>query len=617
MTLRATALAALVLALLAPATAQAVATRDASDPVQVTALAVAEDSQGTFVGVHATVTAQVLAHGSGQVFVATKPLAQTDMQGSARLASRVAAATLGLEWSDYDYLVQFTSDSAVIGGPSAGGVMTLALTTALHGLDKPDDAWTLDPRVAATGTINPDGTIGPVGGIPAKAQGARDAGIRVFLYPAGLDVATTQVQGQTVAVDMQKHCRDLGITCRPVATLADVVREAAGGVELAFPDEPVPDTSGYADALSPSVHAQVDRLQARFDAAKGDGRLAGLTSGERSRIQQELDAAGERLTAARTALDEGRYYLAATRSFQGSISVGTAENLTAFFDDGRARADLNAAVATCQASAQAALDEVGGLRSTGLNELYAIGSAQQRADLAVALGQQAGQQAQTNSVEGAITAFGTAAFCDERAHTVAWWAGLRDGFGPGPDVADLDTLASDLVDEAAEMVAYATAVLGSAPDAQESLDQAYTALQARRPDEAVVSAVDAFTAASVAMQTGGGGASVPDEVLDAARQSAARAIAAARNDGIEPVLAVSLVELAQDQGDASLALANLWSARSFALLDRSQPAADIGTARHAPRIDESGHTRSDLAAFALVLGLGAAMAVVALVATRR
>jgi uncharacterized protein len=151
--------------------------REGSDPVQVTALAVAEDAQGTFVGVHATVEAQVLTNGAGRVYVATKPLAQTDMQGSARLASRVAANLLGAEWDQYDYLVSFRSSSMVIGGPSAGAVMTLALTTALHNVREPGNAWTLDPGVAGTGTINPDGTIGPVGGIPAKAEGAKEAGI--------------------------------------------------------------------------------------------------------------------------------------------------------------------------------------------------------------------------------------------------------------------------------------------------------------------------------------------------------------------------------------------------------------------------------------------------------
>ena len=40
-------------------------------------------------------------------------------------------------------------------------------------------------RVAATGEIFPDGSIGPIGGIKQKTIGAREAGVDVFLVPAG------------------------------------------------------------------------------------------------------------------------------------------------------------------------------------------------------------------------------------------------------------------------------------------------------------------------------------------------------------------------------------------------------------------------------------------------
>ncbi|MEA3204343.1 MAG: uncharacterized protein QOI63_2025, partial [Thermoplasmata archaeon] len=184
--------AALLLALLlALPLAAAGPSLPSSGPVHVKALAVEETPDG-FVGTAADVEATALGGGTGTVYLSTKPLAQTDFQGSARLAARVAGDTLGVDWTQQDYLVSFRSASTVVGGPSAGADMTLALTVALHNLLHPEDAWALDDSVAATGTINPDGTIGPVGGVPAKAEGAAQAGIKTFLYPAGLDKATTQ-----------------------------------------------------------------------------------------------------------------------------------------------------------------------------------------------------------------------------------------------------------------------------------------------------------------------------------------------------------------------------------------------------------------------------------------
>src|SRR5687767_3712665 len=68
-----------------------------SETVQVTALAVTQTPAG-FVGVPAKVSATVIQPGTGQVYVATKPLAAADMQGSARLAAQVAASIQGLDW---------------------------------------------------------------------------------------------------------------------------------------------------------------------------------------------------------------------------------------------------------------------------------------------------------------------------------------------------------------------------------------------------------------------------------------------------------------------------------------------------------------------------------------
>ena len=66
-----------------------------------------------------------------------------------------------------------------IGGPSAG------LMFALGVIDKIDPAdLTGGIRIAGTGTIDDDGNVGPIGGIPQKLVGAKDAGAQIFLVPA-------------------------------------------------------------------------------------------------------------------------------------------------------------------------------------------------------------------------------------------------------------------------------------------------------------------------------------------------------------------------------------------------------------------------------------------------
>lgn len=70
-------------------------------------------------------------------------------------------------------------DAGNVGGPSAG------LAFALGVLEKLGRDVDHGRRVAVTGEIGLDGSVGSVGGIKQKTIGARDAGIQIFLVPAG------------------------------------------------------------------------------------------------------------------------------------------------------------------------------------------------------------------------------------------------------------------------------------------------------------------------------------------------------------------------------------------------------------------------------------------------
>jgi PDZ domain-containing protein len=65
-----------------------------------------------------------------------------------------------------------------IGGPSAGLMFTLGILDKLE----PQDL-TGGKVIAGTGTIDDDGNVGPIGGIPQKMVGAKSAGARLFLVP--------------------------------------------------------------------------------------------------------------------------------------------------------------------------------------------------------------------------------------------------------------------------------------------------------------------------------------------------------------------------------------------------------------------------------------------------
>jgi len=99
-------------------------------------------------------------------------------------------------------------DAGNVGGPSAGVAFALEVMEELgqdvvHG-----------HKVAATGEINPDGTIGPIGGIKQKTIGARQAHVDAFLVPAGEN-----------AREARKHAAGLRII--PVKTFPQALRALA------------------------------------------------------------------------------------------------------------------------------------------------------------------------------------------------------------------------------------------------------------------------------------------------------------------------------------------------------------------------------------------------------
>jgi PDZ domain-containing protein len=75
--------------------------------------------------------------------------------------------------------VKIKIDAGGVGGPSAG------LAFALDILQELGRDVTHGHKVAATGELGLDGTVGPIGGVKQKTLGVRKAGVDVFLVPAG------------------------------------------------------------------------------------------------------------------------------------------------------------------------------------------------------------------------------------------------------------------------------------------------------------------------------------------------------------------------------------------------------------------------------------------------
>jgi PDZ domain-containing protein len=93
----------------------------------------------------------------------------------------MATVVLGVQVEDQvDYSSPFpvSINVADIGGPSAGLAMTLGVIDELTG-----GSLTGGKTVAATGTIDAQGDVGDVGGVPQKTVAVENAGASIFLVP--------------------------------------------------------------------------------------------------------------------------------------------------------------------------------------------------------------------------------------------------------------------------------------------------------------------------------------------------------------------------------------------------------------------------------------------------
>ncbi|ONK13964.1 S16 family serine protease [Streptomyces sp. MP131-18] len=129
------------------------------------------------------------------------------MRDSQHAAVAAAVTYLGLDEDE----VSIELNLADVGGPSAGLLLSLGIVDLLRGDGAGGDLT--DGRViAGTGTIEPDGTVGSVGGVPLKTQAARRDGATVFLVP------------REECADATAEAPD-GLRVLPVATLEGAVAD--------------------------------------------------------------------------------------------------------------------------------------------------------------------------------------------------------------------------------------------------------------------------------------------------------------------------------------------------------------------------------------------------------
>ncbi len=159
-------------------------------------LAVVGEYQGSLLDLEA-----IVVPGTGQVrvtgIVEEEELGQEGRRMRRKSTARGSAenvrtllAELGYPLGQRDLHINFPG-GAPVDGPSAGVAMTVVAISALTG--RP-----VDGKSAVTGEITVHGTIKAVGGVPAKVEAAREAGLERVFIPRENDAETLHADGVEV-----------------------------------------------------------------------------------------------------------------------------------------------------------------------------------------------------------------------------------------------------------------------------------------------------------------------------------------------------------------------------------------------------------------------------------
>jgi uncharacterized protein len=537
--------------------------------VTVYAPAVAQTDKG-YVGVISTITVTIQSNGSGRVFVDTLPLTQIDMQGSARLAVKVASAIVrndkntNVDPSEFDYFFVVRTSSPVIGGPSAGAIMTVATISLLEN-------WKMDDKTIMTGMINPDGSIGPIGGIPQKIDAAYSVGAKHFLIPFGqgtyteLITTTETIDGWTRIITKQvtRNVADYamekyGIIVTEVADIYQAV-ENFTGYHFSFNVTGKGLTSeDYIESMKPLASSLLEEAKAAYENAEKKFNESNIPRGYpyyRNQVADRLSLAKENLNKSEEWFNQKIYYTSTSKSFQ-SLIYSRFVNYSCNFFDSEKENYIEDLIKEVQDVYETAFTKAKNAEVTGFISLQSVGAAQRRSREAKTYFDAAISSYQNRNYFGfnVIDFLYNLAFVFERSRSVSWWLDIGSYFNDTSELKNetLENITLEYIEEAQQATVYSSIIIeegGITGDSLTYLTYAEQLLSSSRDNltagylaAALFQALEAIVRANLALEIIG---AKPEDKIDLAKKSAFSKISDSRSNGIEPVLAVSYYEYAE------------------------------------------------------------------------
>lgn len=487
--------------------------------------------------------AKVIAtNGTGHVFVDTSPYTQVDLQGSARLAAMVASDVLGIDQRAYDFYYIIDISSPIIGGPSAGGALTVATIAAVNN-------WTLKPEVVMTGMINPDESIGPVGGIPYKLEAAAAENYTLFLVPEGQGTVTlqkliTRAKGSVIitndveeTVDVIKLGQELNVTVKEVSTIQEVVKIFTGHEieKSAFNGTIL--TPGYIGLLEPLATNLKREAKDMYNESES------LTP-----QSKYLAQANEIMSRADSMYDTQKFYAATSLYFNSMINIRTARWIYSYTNAADKEKYMSELIGIVENQINRSEFDLDTFKSVGIDDIGAVGAAESRITSSRI---KLDEAKELNNTDEKIYSL---AFSHERARTAQWWLTLSTLDGNVVPENILKDRAGWYLSQAQSINTYMQELLSQnsvhpaiISGSVEDLTHAQKEMKGRYYSGAIFDSLQGSVKSSTII--GFMGMLDAQKKVEQSQGDAKAAINEARMDGIEPTLAVSAFEYAETMPD--------------------------------------------------------------------
>ncbi len=564
--------------------------------IKAVAVKTGEKPEGAVINITVIVTP-----GTGKVFVSIVPYTEIDMQGSAQLAALTACDLLGLDFTKYDFFYEIKADAPIVGGPSAGAVMTIATIAALKNL-------TLRKDVFMTGMIYPDGFIGPVGGIPYKLEAAAKAGAKIFLIPKGQRIVYVQER----VVKKQGPFLIITTKMKPVDLVEMGKKLGVKVIEVSTIEQALWYYTGYT----------IEKPKPSFNISKYSNLLKILAINMENRTLHMLKIV-ERFTEPQEAIQiiheadnyykKGYYYTATSKYFQAEIrlrylyyrnTINNYDDLSREFDNVSKEIDDM-------------VKYLKSIKNLGVESFQIVGAAEER----VAWAEEYLFDAKTCG--DFDTALNYLALAKERVESAKVWLSLLSTINEDVPInrEELKKRAEFYFREAESLIVYARSI-GGYPNlissAEDTMDLARRQFDMGFYAGSAITCIDAITKASLSIEfIGVTNDEMLKDKLESAKKSAEAALAEAEK-AVTPILPIAYYEFAETQKDVALAISYYKLSERLAKLilvvAKAYPERELVKVEAPPMTPEEGvHTyhhihqisNIEIPGFSLALGLTA------------